>query len=148
VTEPRSTTCPPGPDRPRSAELTGSLVRAPVAQDGLRRTGAVAARTARWIARPTVQITPVCAGGTWRAGPQVPAMNDARNVCEQLSRPVDQAHLGCFGLGLLGGPFDELAVDEPCPGAHERDEVGCVDGAPAVLCCFDELERHGQPGGP
>jgi hypothetical protein len=26
--------------------------------------------------------------------------------------------------------------------------VGCVDGAPAILRGFDQLERHGQPGRP
>jgi hypothetical protein len=33
----------------------------------------------------------------------------------------------------LSGAFDELAVLEGGAGAHERDEVGCVDGAPAGL---------------
>jgi hypothetical protein len=31
------------------------------------------------------------------------------------------------------GSFDELAVDEGRPGADERDQVGCVDHAPAAL---------------
>jgi hypothetical protein len=42
--------------------------------------------------------------------------------------------LGCFGLGFLAGPFDDFAVDEGCSGADQGDQVGCVDGAPAVLC--------------
>ncbi len=33
------------------------------------------------------------------------------------------------------------------PGADERDEVGCVDGAPAFLGGLDQLECHGDPGG-
>jgi hypothetical protein len=32
-------------------------------------------------------------------------------------------------------------------GADERDEVGSVDGAPAFLGGFDQLECHGDPGG-
>ena len=52
---------------------------------------------------------------------------------EQLSIPVDQDRLGGFGLGLLAGSFDEFAVDEGRSGADQGDEVGCVDGAPAVL---------------
>jgi hypothetical protein len=46
------------------------------------------------------------------------------------------------------GPLDEHPVDERGAGADEGDELGCVDGAPAVLRCFDELEGHGQPGCP
>src|SRR5215813_11863329 len=52
--------------------------------------------------------------------------------------------LSCLGMGILAGPFDELAVDEGCSGADQGDQVGCVDGTPAVLGGFDELERHGQ----
>ena len=52
---------------------------------------------------------------------------------EQSSRPVDQDHLGSFGLGLLTGPLDELAVDEGRSGADQGDEVGCGDGAPSGL---------------
>ena len=57
----------------------------------------------------------------------------AAPVDEQLSRPVDQDRLGSFGLGFPPGPLDEFAVDEGRPGADQGDEVGCVDGAPAVL---------------
>src|SRR5215467_4114886 len=55
-----------------------------------------------------------------------------------------------LGLGMDGvrGSFDELAVFEGGTVADERDEVGCVDRAPAGLGCLDELERHRQPGGP
>jgi hypothetical protein len=35
--------------------------------------------------------------------------------------------LGGLRLVLLGWPLDQLAVDERCPGADERDEVGWVD---------------------
>jgi hypothetical protein len=46
--------------------------------------------------------------------------------------------LGGFWLGRLGGlvlgSFDELAVDEGRPGADERDQVRCVDHAPAANC--------------
>ena len=52
--------------------------------------------------------------------------------------------LGGFRLGVLAGPFDQFSVDEGRPGAHERHEVRGVDGAPAVLRGFDELERHGH----
>jgi len=34
------------------------------------------------------------------------------------------------------------------PGSDQGDEVGCVDGTPAVLRGFDELERHRQPRRP
>jgi len=53
---------------------------------------------------------------------------------EQLSRPVDQDRLGCFGLGPLAGALDDFAVDEGRSGADQGDEVGRIDGAPAVLC--------------
>ena len=56
-----------------------------------------------------------------------------RVVWEQLSRPVDQDRLGSFGLGFVIGPLDEFAVDEGRSGADQGDEVGCVDGTPAVL---------------
>ena len=48
---------------------------------------------------------------------------------------------------VVVGSFDELAVDERGAGADERDQVGRVDRAPAVLRGLDELERHRQPGG-
>ena len=46
-----------------------------------------------------------------------------------------------------GVAFNELAAFEAGPGADERDEVGCVDGAPAFLGGVDQLECHGDPGG-
>jgi hypothetical protein len=52
---------------------------------------------------------------------------------EQLSRPVDEDRLGGFRFGVLAWSFDEFAVDEGRAGADQGDEVGCVDGAPAVL---------------
>jgi len=52
---------------------------------------------------------------------------------EKLSRPVDQDRLGCFALGVFAGSFDEFAAGEGGSGADQRDEVGCVDSAPAVL---------------
>jgi hypothetical protein len=58
---------------------------------------------------------------------------EVRRARELLSRPVDQDRLGGFGLGLLAGSFDELAVGEGRSGADQGDEVGCDDGAPAVL---------------
>ena len=67
---------------------------------------------------------------------------------ELLSRPVDQDRLGGFRFGVLAGPFGQFPVHEGRSSAHQRDEVGCVDGAPAVLRRLDQLERHGQPGGP
>ena len=54
---------------------------------------------------------------------------------ELLSRPVDQDLLGSVFLGtLLAGPLGEFAVGEGRSGADQGDEVGGVDGAPAVLC--------------
>ena len=44
-------------------------------------------------------------------------------------------------------PGNEAAAFEAGPGADERDEVGCVDGAPAFLGVVDQLECHGDPGG-
>jgi hypothetical protein len=70
------------------------------------------------------------------------------SILEQLSRPVDEDRLGGFLSGVSARSFDEFAVDEGRPGADQGDEVGCVDGAPAILRSFDQLERHGQPGRP
>ena len=58
----------------------------------------------------------------------------ATRVGELLSRPVDQDRLGGLRLGVLAGPFDGLSVDERRASADQGDEVGCVHGAPAVLC--------------
>jgi pimeloyl-ACP methyl ester carboxylesterase len=52
---------------------------------------------------------------------------------ELLSRPVDQDRLGGCFLSLLAGSLDEFPVDEGRSGADQGDEVGGVDGAPAVL---------------
>ena len=49
---------------------------------------------------------------------------------------------------MLLGSFDELAGLEHGAGADERDQVGCVHGAPAGLGGLDELKCHGQPGRP
>jgi hypothetical protein len=46
-----------------------------------------------------------------------------------------------------GVAFNELAAFEAGPGAGERDEVGCVDSAPAFLGGVDQLECRGDPGG-
>jgi hypothetical protein len=44
--------------------------------------------------------------------------------------PVDQDLLrGLFSGGMVGA-FDEFAVLEPRAGAYERDQMGCVHGAP------------------
>jgi integrase/recombinase XerD len=56
--------------------------------------------------------------------------------------------LGGFRLGVLAGSFDQFPVDEGRSGADQGDEVRRVDRAPPVLCGLDELESHGQPGGP
>ena len=57
--------------------------------------------------------------------------------------------LGCL-LRVRDGrlSFDELALEERGAGADERDEVWCVDRAPALLCGLDQLERHRDPGSP
>ncbi len=52
---------------------------------------------------------------------------------ELLSRPVDQDLLGGVFPAFLGGPLGEFSVDEGRSGADQGDEVGGVDGAPAVL---------------
>ena len=54
-------------------------------------------------------------------------------AAELLSRPVDQDLLGGVFLSLLAGSLDEFAVGEGRSGADQGDEVGGVDGAPAVL---------------
>ena len=46
---------------------------------------------------------------------------------------MDEDLLGCFGLGMFVGSFDELAALEAGTGADERDEVGCVDRTPVCL---------------
>jgi hypothetical protein len=40
-------------------------------------------------------------------------------------------------------PFSNLRA-----GADQRDEVGGIDGTPAVLCRLDEFERHRDRGDP
>jgi len=50
-------------------------------------------------------------------------------------------------LGVLVRSFNEFAVAERGPATDERDQMWCVDRAPAGLGGLDELERHGQPGG-
>ena len=57
---------------------------------------------------------------------------------------MDQDLLGGFFLALFAGPLNEFAVGEGRAGADQGDEVGRVDGAPAVLRGLDELERHRQ----
>jgi hypothetical protein len=46
------------------------------------------------------------------------------------------------------GSFDEDAVPERRAGSDQRDEVGGIDGTPAVLCRLEEFERQRDPGGP
>ncbi len=41
---------------------------------------------------------------------------------------------GLLISSLVVGSFDELALLESGAGTDERDEVGCVDRAPALLC--------------
>lgn len=47
--------------------------------------------------------------------------------------PVVAEQAGVFRLGVLAGSFDEFAVGEGRSGADQRDEVGRVHGALAVL---------------
>lgn len=61
---------------------------------------------------------------------------------------MDRDLLGGLRLWGVVGSFDEFAADEGGAGADEGDQVGGVDRAPAGLGGFDELEGHGQPGGP
>jgi hypothetical protein len=59
---------------------------------------------------------------------------DYENVIrELLSRPVDQDLLGSVFLTLPAGSLGEFSVGEGRAGADQGDEVGGVDGAPAVL---------------
>jgi len=44
------------------------------------------------------------------------------------------------------GSFDENAVLELRAGTELRDEVGGIDGTPAVLCRLEEFERHRDSG--
>jgi hypothetical protein len=60
---------------------------------------------------------------------------------------VDEDLLGGLGLLVVVGSFDEFAALKRGAGADERDEMACVDRAPACLGGFDELERHRQPRG-
>ena len=56
------------------------------------------------------------------------------NACGAIVKTCGSRFLGSFGLGVLfAGSFDEFAVDEGRSGADQGDEVGRVDGAPAVL---------------
>ena len=51
-------------------------------------------------------------------------------------------------LGCVVGSFDEFALLEQRSCSDEGDQVWGVHGAPAGLGGLDELERHGDPGGP
>jgi hypothetical protein len=46
---------------------------------------------------------------------------------------------------LIVWSFDAFAILEPCAGTDERDELCCVDGAPAGLRGFDELTAIAMP---
>jgi hypothetical protein len=48
-------------------------------------------------------------------------------------------------LGVFVGSFDEFSVLEAGAGVDERDEVGCVDRAPAGLGGLDELNAIASP---
>jgi hypothetical protein len=41
-----------------------------------------------------------------------------------------------------------VAAFEAGAGPHQREEMGCVDRAPAGLCGLDQLEDHAQGGRP
>jgi hypothetical protein len=71
--------------------------------------------------------------GTWALSKLVKQIVRRPGRGEQLSRLVDQDRLGGFLFGVIARSFDEFAVDEGRPGADQGDEVGRVDGAPAVL---------------
>ena len=59
---------------------------------------------------------------------------------------MDEDLLGGGWWGVFVGSFDEFAVVESGAGADERNEVGCVHGAPTGLGGFDEFEGHGEAG--
>jgi hypothetical protein len=65
---------------------------------------------------------------------------------EESSRPVDRLPACSRGgfLILLAGSLDKGPLLEYCAGADKSDEVGSVDGSPALLGRLDELERHRQ----
>ena len=67
-----------------------------------------------------------------------------------MSRMNENLHVSCDVLVTCGfvGPFNELSFIEFGAGADECHEVGGVDGTPAGVCGFDELECHRDSGGP
>jgi len=74
-----------------------------------------------------------------------------------LDAAATPANAAAFGVTQGGDPQLRLvALKEIRSGStpacraasDERDEVGCVDGAPAFLGGLDQLECHGDPGGP
>jgi hypothetical protein len=53
-----------------------------------------------------------------------------------------------LGDGVFVESLDELSIDEPSSCADERDQMGRVHRSPAGLGGLDQLEGHGQAGGP
>src|SRR5207253_2015466 len=132
------------------------------------RTGTPASISRSTTARPTRPVAPVTSTGGTRvrvmrtstssvAGarsepchPPGSGWRSLRGVVDGLIRGGGRLNRGVVGglSGLeYGVAFNELAAFEAGPGADERDEVGCVDGAPAFLGGVDQLECHGDPGG-
>ena len=56
----------------------------------------------------------------------------------------DLSRTSCF----LGGSLDQDALVEPGASTDQRDEVECVDGAPAAFGGLDDLERHRAAAAP
>ena len=87
-------------------------------------------------ARPPAPAPPGAAAAPTAAAP--PHGNTgpfiARNTVGAIVKTCGSRSLSGFRLGVLAGPFDELAVDEGRSSADQGNEVGAVDGSPAVLC--------------
>jgi hypothetical protein len=113
----------------------------------------ITSRNAHWpvgqvLDVPVLDIEAAAAFLVNRTGATEQEAVELATELEQLSIPVDEDRLSCLRLGFLAGSLDELSVGEGGSGADEGDEVGRVDGAPAVLGGLDELEGHGQAGRP
>ena len=111
-------------------------------------TGSVQSNRTRIVHAGYPGIAPELAGNRAGLASATRERNLANPVIQMRTNLSQVRSSGCFRLGVLSGPFDEFAVDEGRAGTEQGDEVGSVDGAPAVLRCLDELERHRQPCGP
>jgi len=63
----------------------------------------------------------------------LPSLARAHGPTGAIVKTCGSRSLGSFGLGLFTGPLDEFAAGEGRSGADQGDQVGRVDGTPAVL---------------